>query len=258
MRIRTVVRKGAIAMTSGVTVLLTACGTVVKPSDLKRPDVISCIEVPAGVESHTIHGLFRSHWTTRLAPGAYVSEREDTKGTYYRGPYEAITTSVEGVSRPPTAIDGGIWVPRDDRQPPVVYEYFAWKDPQTAPPKGAHCADATIVIAPGTASAGRITYSVKESSGRDTNDGLTTQTADAGFEAGLQAGTNGTLTGGQVTGTGIAGGAVGGIIVGALIQMDVGKITHTPYLSDDNLASTLMDLRHSAKPIKVVPAPATN
>ncbi|AJE97256.1 hypothetical protein [Pandoraea apista] len=258
MRKRTVARKIVITMTSGITLLLTACGTVVKPSDMKRPDVISCIEVPTGVESHTTHGLFSSHWTTRLAPGAYVSEREDAKGTYYRGPYEAITTSVEGVNRPPTATDGGIWVPRDDRQFPVVYEYFAWKDPQTAPPKGAHCADATIVLAPGTASAGRIIFSANEIAGRDTNGVLTTQPADAALEVGLQAGTNGALTGGQVTGAGIAGGVVGGIIIGALIQMDVGKITHAPYRSDDNLASTLMDLRHSAKPIQVVPPPAEN
>lgn len=242
-------RMGAIAVATGITVSLTGCATTIKTDDLKRPDTISCIDVPEGVESRTTYGLFNVRWITKLVAGPYISEREDANGTYYRGPYEAISVATEGSDRPATTFDGGIWVPRNGDQPPVLYRYFATKDPASSPPKGGTCADAMAIGATDAVGVNRVTFSAS---------GIAKTAADEGFNAGLSAGTAGAFTGGQVTGAGVAGGAVGGLIVAALIQMDVGKITHAGDLSDDNLTDTLMQLAQGAKPIKVAPVKSTD
>ncbi len=254
MKTRIIARMGRIAMTLGGVLALGACGTMVRPDDLKRPEAISCIDVPAGIESHTTQGLLRYNWTTKLAPGAYVSEGEDADGTYYRGPYEAITADADSFPKPSRMYDGGIWVPRKGDQAPAVYTYFAWKDPKTTPPSGVSCANAIAVRGQGTSGVREVRYVTRENSGQPAVGGASTAEANAGFEAGLQMGTSGTFTGGQVSGAGVAGGAIGGIVVAALIQMDVGKISVAPYLSDEKLSVTLKQLAQSARPIKIEPA----
>lgn len=65
---------------------ISGCATAIKPDALEVPREITCLELPEPMSFTGYYGMLKMDWSTKLDQGAYVSERVDGKGTYYRAP----------------------------------------------------------------------------------------------------------------------------------------------------------------------------
>ncbi|MCG8672124.1 MAG: hypothetical protein MI867_22150, partial [Pseudomonadales bacterium] len=219
--------------------LLPSCATMVKPENLDRPDSHACLNVPEGLEAIELKGPFKIEWATRLAPGLYISEWQDEKGIYFRGPpggvYIGKDSTRDGSPGVGTYMyyDGGIFVPHDSTQVPHIYTYFSVTSAEeVAQPPNLACDEITIVYEP-------------HSEGVDTIK-ITIAGAVGGAAGGATARAthkNSNLSYGQAAGTGAVGGAIGMAIVGGLINMDIGKIVRHPVTSSDQFNLALKNLQ---------------
>lgn len=228
---------------------LGACATAIPPDSLKRPDPLTCIEVPKGVEAHESKGLLNIKWTTRLAPGPYISEREDTEGTYYRAPPAGLYIGRDDLAdEPPQPLmprlfDGGIWIPRAPGKPPHLYTYFSTQEATAAPvPENASCANAVSVPDPHSQGVSTVAFVVGGAAG-----------GAAGGAIARAVSQNSTMSYGQAAGAGAVGGAIGGAIVAGLINMDVGKIIHHAPATDPKFHSALEEFGRNVTPIPATP-----
>lgn len=217
--------------------MLSGCLPAVRPSTLAVPKVITCIDIPAGMEAHEVRGLSHVHWTTRLESGPYVAEREDASGTYYRAPPGGIEVlwrrRKETVGKPTSHFnyDGGIWVPHDSTLPPRIYTYFSTQTAAVVPvPTGASCATAIFVEDPQAKGVSLVAYSAAGALG-----------GAAGAMVARAAVHDGAVSYGHAAGVGAAGGAVGGLIVAAIINNGVGKIIKAPLPDDPKFIAALSE-----------------
>lgn len=240
-------RLGTLALAILAAGTLTGCANLYNPKDLKQPVNVTCIDVPAGLESHYFRGLWDAPRLLKLRPGAYVAEYEDVEGTFYRGPYLALENRALNVDADVAvggkwSEDGGIWVPRDASRSPEIYTIIMKKDVATSTPDGLTCGSSMVIRdATGAHRTKVVAAPHIESASRSASD------------VGLEFGTSGIFTDGKVPAAGVVGGAVGGAIVSALIEMDVGKRAVVKDLADDRLRTTLRELAKNAQPLPSQP-----
>lgn len=217
---------------------LSGCATIVRPDDLKKPEMVTCLEVPKGVEAHEVKGLFDYRWTTRLAHGPYIAELEDAEGIYYRAPPGGIFVGpddIDGKPLPrlqPWLFDGGIWVPRASDKAPHLYTYFSTQDATVAQlPAGASCATAVSVPDPNSKGVSVVVFATEGALG-----------GAIGGAVARAASQNSSMSYGQSAGAGLIGGAIAGVIIAGLINMDVGKIVHSAPSTDPKFRAALGEL----------------
>ena len=221
------------AASASLTILISGCSTHgVKPTDLRVPERLSCIQVAQPLQASELRGPFKAVWETRLANGPYISEREDERGTFYRGPPGAYSLAgdpkkADGSNTVAQVLDGGIYVPRDSTAPPILYVYYSMEKAEVFPvPMGTDCSSGDYVRA---ALGGKL-HKIASVSGK----------ADSGEQARAIAERN--MNNNNVSGSSLVGGAVGSAIVAAAISKDLGNIVliHTP--ADPGFAGALKAL----------------
>ena len=218
--------------------LLAGCATPIKPETLAVPKQLSCIQLPQALEAHDVRGLLNIHWTTRLSPGPYISEREGPEGTYYRAPPAGIYIGRDEVAdKPPTPLlprtfNGGILVPREAGKQVQLYTYFSTEEAPTAQlPPNASCASAVSIPDPQAKGVSSVAFATGGAIG-----------GAAGGVAARATTTGSSMSYGQAAGAGAAGGLVGGVIIAGFINMDVGKIVPVAPSSDARFLAELNDL----------------
>lgn len=235
-----------------IALTLAGCATVIKPTDLAKPASSSCIQVPQGVEAHEVKGLLNFKWTTRLASGPYIAERENAEGTFYRAPPGGVYIGRDDIADQapipllPRQFDGGIWLPRDPKAPSRIYTYFSTQEAEIVPvPSGATCDVAVLVPDPQAKGVSVVAFATGGAIG-----------GAAGAVVGRSMNSHSGMSYGQAAGAGVAGGLIGGAIIASLINLDVGKINLMPLNKDPAFQSTLDQLRGSVVPLKPAQAPA--
>lgn len=230
---------------------LGGCATVIKPTDLAQPASPTCIQVPVGVVAHEVKGLLNFKWTTQLAPGPYIAEREDAQGTFYRAPPGGVEVFAdEYVDKQPAGMiprfyDGGIWLPRDAAAPAKFYTYFSTADAVVKPaPPDASCDVAVLVPDPQAQGVSSVAFATGGAIGGAT-----------GAVVGRSMNHHSSLSYGQAAGAGLVGGAIGGLIVASLINMDIGKINLMPLSKDPAFQTMLDQFKGSVVQLKPAPAP---
>jgi hypothetical protein len=129
----------------GAAAVAAGCGAV-EPTNLPAPPTPTCILVKEPLVYKTVLGLFHVPWQTRLERGPYISEKEDAKGTYYRGPSGAYHISNPGLT---FIRDGGFYIPNDPNAVPKLYDYDSGADaPVQVPPLNADCSNVGSIKAP--------------------------------------------------------------------------------------------------------------
>lgn len=218
--------------------LLTGCATMTAPENLKRPESLTCIEVPDGIEGHEILGWLKFHWTTRLAKGPYISEREDADGIYYRAPPGGIYIGRDDIAdKPPIPLlprifDGGIWVPKSPGIEPHIYTYYSTQEATVTPlPENAGCSTAVAWPDPKSEGVSTVAFATGGAIGGAIGGTIAKSTTPGS-----------SMSYGQAAGAGAAGGAIGGIIISSMINMDVGKITHRQTSTDPEFVAMLKEL----------------
>lgn len=234
-----------------IALTLGGCATVIKPTDLAQPASPLCIQVPQGVEAHEVKGLLNFKWTTRLASGPYIAEREDAGGTFYRAPPGGVYIGRDDIAdQPPIPLlprqfDGGIWLPHDPKAPSRIYTYFSTEEAVVVPvPSGAACDVAMLVPDPQAKGVSVVAFATGGAIG-----------GAAGAVVGRSVNSQSNMSYGQAAGAGVAGGLIGGVIIASLINMDVGKINLMPLNKDPVFQAALDQLRGSVVQLKPAPAP---
>ncbi|HEX9138984.1 MAG TPA: hypothetical protein VF848_04295 [Steroidobacteraceae bacterium] len=217
--------------------------SAIKPDALDVPREITCLELPEPLSFTGHYGMFKVDWITKLDKGAYVSERIDSKGTYYRAPAGGVSITrgpggpAGGVPGMPARTDGGVFIPDDANEPVRIYRYFSTAEAPTD----------TSGVAATCSSLGY----TKNPSGKET---IVIPIASV-------SGTK--MSFGQTVGVSVAGGLIAGGIVSAIINSEVGKIVPGLPIQDAQFMGKLRELatnRVILKEIQPVPgaSPATN
>ncbi|MBE1159560.1 hypothetical protein [Dyella acidiphila] len=222
--------------------LLTACllaaamplahASSVRAEKLPLPKTMTCLQVNPPIVETITRGLLRIPVEIALGQGAYVSEREDANGVYYRAPEGAITerrtdekpTSVAGRA---ATFDGGIYVPNDPAVAPTLYEYYGSFNvvsaADTAAAGNTSCSDLAYRVDPNTHKLNVLAVGLATGLGAATGTatGLAVHHAlQSHFHANV----------GRAAGVGLAGGLIGGLIVAAIENAKVGRIQAGPDL----------------------------
>lgn len=216
--------------------MLTGCASSVRPDKLPAPQSITCLDVRQPLSFTAKRGLFKIEWETRLERGAYISEKEDANGTYYRAPPGGIYEGrVDMKGRKPgvgtyMTYDGGIFIPHDANAAPSLYKYFSTASaPVEVPPESMNCATMTYVRDPNTRKISVVSMAAATGIG-----------AAAGSVIGTSFRSAPHMSYGQAAGVGLVGGAIGGLIVAAIINSEVGEIQPGPSLDSQTQAKIRM------------------
>jgi len=191
--------------------------TGIKPSSLKQPTNVSCIDLAHPVSFNQKHGIVGVVLTTRLERGPYWSERRDMNGTFYRAPeggVESFRKDADPHAKSNFTRDGGFYLPNDPGLHVRIYTYDSnARAPVMVPPKDMTCADLKYSTDPSTRK-----ISVK-------------QMAAAGAVGGALGGATGraisrssNMSYGQAAGVGLAGGLLAGLFIAAISNANVGRI----------------------------------
>jgi hypothetical protein len=208
---------------------------------------MTCVHLKEPMLENSTHGLASIPWETRLERGPYVSEREDTKGTYFRGPAGAVRMQVVG--RPPipgvaSIMDGGFYIPNNPKDAPKVYYYFTTADvPARVPPEELDCSGVGYIADAAGTKLDVVPIAV----------GMTIGGAAGGVAGRAMAG--GGMGYGEAAGAGAAGGLIGGLIVVGIVNADVGNIHFAWDLQDPAFIARLNDL--AAHKITIQQLPTT-
>lgn len=224
------------------------CAVPIKPDDLQTPKNITCVQLTEPLSFTGHYGLFDVPWTTRLAKGPYLSEKVDTKGTYYRGPQGGLSIgSKNGTGLPGQGqtSDGGFYIPFSTNEPVTIYRYFSV---QAAPvdtlASDVNCSTVGYVKEASSSSVSLVSFAAAGAIGGAT-----------GGVIGRSAAQGSTMSYGQAAGVGAAGGLIAGVIIAALINADVGKIVPGQPIQDPQFMAKLRELAASGVPAKQVQLP---
>lgn len=221
---------------------LAGCATPIKPQDLATPSHPTCINLSQRLESVGEYGLFKVDWEMYLERGPYLSEKEDTEGTYYRAPPGGIYVGQPDLRDRPASVathmnyDGGFFIPRDPSKPPRLYNYYSpLSAPVVIPPEGANCSNAGYIPDP-------------------SGEKVSVMGFMFGGALGGAAGRAAVGSSGVSYGQAAAGGAIAGAITAALINMDVGKIVPGIEIKDQSFLAKLRELHSQAVPLERLPS----
>jgi hypothetical protein len=205
--------------------LLAACATPIKPSELRKPNPVSCIHIPTPIYVEEKRGLANVTWHIGLERGPYISEGENDEGTFYRAPPGGV---LAGNPR-----DGGIWIPRDPNAMPRIYQYITTTDViKEVPPEKADCNSLIVRRDP-------------------TGQGVDVVAFATGGAIGGVAG-RAMAPGNAVSyGQAALGGALGMAIVGTLINIDIGKIIFLAPMETVQFNAKLKELPGKVTPLKL-------
>lgn len=202
--------------------------SAVHANKLPLPKSMTCLALKQPISYTTTTGMFHIGWDIALGSGAYVSEREDAQGTYYRAPPGAMTQQrvkkkTHATVGRPVAFVGGIYVPHDAGAPPRLYAYYgSYGAPQEHPRADADCSTLTYAIDPQTHSVN--VWGTAVATGIGAGMGMAMSRS---FHPHVQA------SYGQAVGVGLIGGLIGGLIVGAIEKSKADEIIPGPPLSSD-------------------------
>ena len=216
--------------------LLSGCAVPVKPDNLKTPESVTCIYLERPISYTGQYGWLNMVWTTRLERGAYVSERVDENGIYYRAPTGGISITGPGGTVPPgfagATQDGGFYIPHDSGTSPHVYRYFstASVSPEV-PAEGEDCSKVGYMKDPVTSKISLVKFAV---------GGAAVGAAGGIIGRGVVRGSP--MSYGHAAGVGAAGGLLGGLIVAAMINSDVGNVYPGFPIQDADFVKKLRDL----------------
>lgn len=210
----------------GSFLMLSGCGTPIKPSELRRPASVTCILVPETVSVSEPRGLANVMWHISFEHGAYIAEGESDEGTFYRAPPGGISTGI--------AHDGGLFVPRDAAATPRLYRYVS----NSIPSKQAGAESCSEFFA--------------------LRDPVTSQVSVvAAVTGGAVGGLAGRAIAGAINprisisyGQAAVGGAIGMGIVAAIINAGVGKIEFLAPMNSVEFNDKLKKLAAGAVPIR--------
>jgi hypothetical protein len=108
--------------------LLVGCSGV-NPSSMQKPKETSHIALNSNIHWTALRGFKNVEFRYTLAAGTYVSEVEDSEGTYFRGPSGCFVTNIPGdpkaaVNEKTFLEDCGIFVPKSAAQEVKTYFYL--------------------------------------------------------------------------------------------------------------------------------------
>ncbi len=228
-------KKLPLTLSLASTLLLSGCATPINPNNLTPPKQPRCIKITAPIESHESKGLLDIKWTTRIASGLYISEWENADGTYFRAPPGGIYIVRDEVANDPPApltpryFNGGIWIPKQEAKPALLYTYSSTEDAIVKPvPSDASCDNAVLISGSQAQGVSTIAFAV----------GGTIGGASGGI-VGRSMANDSAISYGQAAGVGAAGGAISGVIIASLINLDAGKIYTQPQSKDLNFRAKL-------------------
>jgi hypothetical protein len=233
MSIKTVLPRPGI-LVAWVAALVSGCATPIKPDALATPPEITCIELTEPLSWLGHYGTFNADWQTRLEKGAYVSERVDDHGTYYRAPAGGVSTTrpEEHVVPKPSIWDGGFYVPTDAKEPIRIYRYFSTENASTdTQGEAATCATLAYIKDPSGKKLDVVALSAAGAAG-----------GAVGGVAGRSLAKGSTMSYGHAAGVGAAGGLLGGFVIVSIINSDVGKIIPWLPIQDPAFMDKLRDL----------------
>ena len=235
--------------------------SAVRAAKLPLPKSVTCLALRQPITYTTKIGLFHLVWDVTLGRGAYVSEREDAQGTYYRAPPGALTQQhVNKKTHAPighaVGFVGGIYLPRNSATPPRLYSYYgSYGAAEEHPRSDADCSTLTYAIDPQTHSVN--VWAMGLSTGIGTGIGMA---LGRSFQPHFQG------SYGQAAGVGLIGGLLGGLIVGAIEKSKAGEIIPGPPLSSDAIEKievlagekvVMSERGHGAAPSLAVASPVT-
>lgn len=202
--------------------------SAVRANKLPLPKTMTCLALKQPISYTMTTGMFHLGWEIELGRGAYVSELEDGRGTYYRAPPGAITQqrvnkkTHAGVGRV-VGFVGGIYVPHDAAAAPRLYTYYgSYGAPEEHPKADADCSSLTYAIDPQTHRVN--VWSTGVATGIGAGMGMA---LGRSFHPHVQG------SYGQAAGVGLLGGLLGGLIIGAIEKSKAGEIIPGPQLSSD-------------------------
>lgn len=182
-----------------------AHATTVRADKLPPPKNMACLQVKQPIAYSLTRGLLHIPYDIQLGRGAYVSEREDANGVYYRAPEGAITerrTDVKEDSRAGRSItfDGGMYVPNDPAIAPTLYKYYATDSVVTqSVPDNTDCSMLAYAVDPNTHKVSVVATAIATGFG-----------AAAGVVSGRFIHPHVHTSYGQAAGAGLAGGLIAG------------------------------------------------
>jgi hypothetical protein len=197
----------------------------VRADKLPQPKNMTCLQVKQAISYSLTRGLLHIPVAIELGRGAYISEREDGNGVYYRAPQGAITerrTDVKESSRAGRTMtfDGGIYAPNNPAIAPTLYRYYATDSVQTqSAPGNTDCSTLAYTVDPNTHKVNVVAMGLATGIG-----------AAAGMVTGQFIHPHLHTSYGQAAGVGLAGGLIGGIIIAAIENSKVGEIVPGPAL----------------------------
>jgi hypothetical protein len=193
--------------------------------------------------------MLNAEWTTRLERGPYWSEREDDKGTFFRGPPGCVSirgSDNQSLPGEPVATDGGFYLPKDPKEPVKIYRYFTTSEaPVEVPPDSLTCSTLGYAKDPASRKISLATFTTAGAAG-----------GAAGGVIGRSAAGGGGMSYRRAAGIGAAGGALGGLIVGAIINADVGKIIYGLPIQESSFIDELHEFASKREHLRQVSLPA--
>lgn len=232
--------------------LVTGCGTLIKPDELRTPTTITCINLPTPISFIAERGLLNIKWETRLERGPYISEKEDDQGTYYRAFPGGVNINSPGrfsIDGKRFSNDGGFWIPHDHSALPRIYTYFSGTPgvPMEIPAENADCSSSAYIKDPTKNKISLVEFATTGATG-----------GALGGVLGQSLAQHSGMSYGQAAGAGAVGGGLGMLIVGAMINADVGKIYLYPSPPEDvAFTAKLKELADQAIQLKEMPVKVT-
>jgi hypothetical protein len=202
-----------------------AHATTVRADKLPTPKNMTCLQVKQTISYTLTRGLLHIPVDMELGRGAYVSEREDANGVYYRAPAGAITerrTDVKESSRAGRTMtfDGGIYAPNNPTAAPTLYKYYSTDSVVVQSASGnTDCSTLAYTVDPNTHKVNVVAMGLATGVGAATG-----MVIGRSIHPGLH------TSYGQAAGVGLAGGLIGGLIVAAIENSKVGEIVPGPAL----------------------------
>lgn len=223
----------SVAVVLSATICVVGCAT--NPADLATPQKITCVELEAPLSFTASYGMIPVKYTTRLEKGAYVSEKLDDGGTYYRAPPGGLSvTRADGVPFPgmPVTMDGGFYIPNDASKPVWIYRYFSTAAAPVDPSgRVSSCATIAYLKDPVTKKLSIVRLAAAGAAG-----------GAAGGILGRSIAKGSSLSYGQAAGVGAVSGIVAGALIGSIINMGVGKIIPALAVRDTTFMDRLREL----------------
>lgn len=211
--------------------LLGGCAT--SPDSLAKADNEEEIVLREKL-SFVHYGVFGSpRWEEIILPGSYKAKKRNSEGVYFFGEGRPIVRITQVFNQnKPHALQGGIFVPDNASDQPVLFHIFEGMTFYTVPDVDAYIAQSSKTeFRPVESNADLIAIST-----------VTATTVASMNTTPVQGG---------------LGGALGGAIVSGIIESQKGTVTHIPRAKDQVLDEKIRAARHIIVPSSTVASPVS-